>query len=292
MTAPPKVATNQKRTRNDAHHRALMIPKVQKLVSILRKDWAVMGAVERGQRINELTSLGCSGRGLGRDLGVSATSIRRHKEIAGLPESDRRAIDAGASAKSVLMLKVIAERQRREQLRIDEDRKTGALSDDAATTILEFCRLGKELRKDPMIRAAFPILLDKVGSHIRDFEVSGHRAVKVSKKLESRELFRKTRPRGAKNTPASVHQAVWLAEVVWLITPESPIRASAMLKARRRAGELLWKMTPIESWKNARLNSQARLIELYNLPPRKFYPGGARSMQRQGRPAPLADPKR
>ncbi len=291
MTVDSKPA-KQPRINKSRHYRAKLNPKVRELIKVLRNGWAAMDAVERGQRINSLVSVGCSRRGLGRDLGVSATSIRRHVEIAGLPGADRKAISAGTSAKRILAAKATAERQRRRQQRVDEDSKTGALSDKVATIILEFCRLGKELRKAPMIRGVFPILLDKVGSHIRDFEVSGHRAVKVSKKLESRELFRKTRPRAATNTPAVAHQAPWLAEVLWLIAPESPIRASAMLKARRRAGELLGKMTPIESWKNAYLNSQARSIELSNLPPRKFYPGGARSMERQGRAAPLADPKR
>jgi hypothetical protein len=282
--------TKEKRRNKNRHYRATLNPKVRKLIEFLRNSWAVMGAVERGQRIKKLVSVGCSKRGLERELGVSESSIRKHAEIADLPESDRKAIDSGASAKKIRTQKAAAERQAQRQKRIDDDKRTGALSNKIATTILEFCRAGKELRKDPMIRGAFPRLLDNVESHLRDFEAAGRRAVKVSKNLEPRELFRRARPRAARNTPAVVRQAEWLAEVLWLIEPESPIRASAILKARKRASELLG-MTPIESREEAYLNEEARLIELYNYSPRKFYPGGARSMPRQGPTSAPADPK-
>jgi hypothetical protein len=211
-------------------------------------------------------------------------------DIAGLPEDDRKAIAAGASAKTILARKATADRQKRIQERVDEDQKTGTLSDAAATIILEFCRSGNDLRKALMIRGIFPILLDNVESLVRSFEASGRRAVKVSKKVEPYALFRKTRPRKAKNAPALPHQAGWLAEVLWLIAPESPIRASAILKARRRSGELLPKRTPIESWNDAYSNSEARKIELSNIPPRKVYSGGARLMPRHGRASPSPDP--
>lgn len=184
-----------------------------------------------------------------------------------------------------------SDRRRRIQERVDEDQKTGALSDEIATIILEFCRSGYELKKDPMIGRIFPLLLDRVGSLVRDFEASGRRAVKSSKKLDRRAFFRKTRPRAAKGNAELVHQANWLAEVLWRIAPESPVRANAILKARRRAGELLPKRTPSELLKDAVVNSLVRNIELSHLPPRKFYPGGARSMPQQGRPSQPRDPK-
>lgn len=279
-----------KRVNHTRHFRAVLIPKVKELLAILQNGWALLGHLERGQYIDELISLGCSRRGLGRELGVSETTIRRHAEIAELPESDRKAIESGASAKKILTMKAIAERQRHAQQRIDQDTKTGALSDKVATTILEFCRAGKELKKEPMIRGIFPMLLDKVESHLRDFKADGHRTVKVSKKLETRELFRKMRPRAIKNSSALVHQSEWLAELLWLIAPESPIRARAILKARRRSSELLG-MTLIESFVDAELNRSAKIIELSNYSPRKDSPGGARSIPRQGRASLLPDPE-
>jgi hypothetical protein len=272
-----------KRVNNTRHFRAVLNPKVKEFLTMLRADWAVMAPSERGQCIVQLISLGCSRRGLGRELGVSATNIRKHAEIVGLPEFERKAIDSGASAKDILTLKATAERQTRERERIDDDKRTGALSNKIATTILEFCRAGKELRKDPMIRGAFPMLLDKVGERIRHFEAIGHRAVRVSKKLESRELFRKTRPRGARSIPALAHQATWLAQILWLMAPESPIREMAILKARKLANELLPRRTLPEMIEDIHVDSIVREIELTHGSPRKFYPGGAAAfMQRQG----------
>ncbi len=224
-----------------------------------------MSPLKRGQRINELTSLGCSRRGLGREFDVAATSIRRDLEIAGLPESDRKAIDAGASAKRTLALKTTAGRQRRRQQRVDEHRKTGTLSDGVATTILEFCRTGNELRKHPIIGRDFPILLNRIAMHIRLFEASGHNTVRVSRKLELLSSFRKMRPRAPKGTLGVVHQAVWLAEILWVIGPEVPIWESALIKARKRAGELLPKRTPIESFEDECFVSEAKSKERSNL---------------------------
>lgn len=286
-----RTKTEKKRAFRNQHHRAKAIPKVQKLINIVRNGWAAMGPLERGQRLGKLVSLGCSRRGLERELKVSATSVRRHMEIAGLPQDDLKAIEAGVSAKAILARKATSDRRRRIQERVDEDQKTGALSDEIATIILEFCRSGYELRKDPMIGRIFPLLLDRVESLVGDFEASGRRAVKVSKKLDRRTFFRKTRPRAAKGTAELVRQANWLAEVLSLIAPESQVRANAILKARRRAGELLPKRTPSELREDAVVNSLVRNIELFNLPPRKFYPGGARSMLRQGRPSQPQDPK-
>ena len=151
MTKRRKVPIKEtkKRAHETAHWRTMADPAVQKLVSNLQLGWGSMGLLERGSLLRELAALGCSIRGLEKELGQSATSIRRHIVLATLPEADRKAIDAGASAKKILALKAIADRQRRRQRRIDEDRETGALSDKIATNILEFYRAGRQLRKKP-----------------------------------------------------------------------------------------------------------------------------------------------
>jgi hypothetical protein len=177
------------------------------------------------------------------------------------------------------------------QRRIDQDIKTGALSNEIASIILEFCRTGYRLRTKPIIKAMLPTFLDNVGSHLRKFEQTDLRALKAPKKLEPRELFRRTRPRAAKNAPAMVYQAEWLAEALWLIAPESPIRSSALIKARKRANELLPRRTIPEIIEDAYVKSEVRIIELTHGPPRKCYPGGAGAfMARQGRTSPPADP--
>jgi hypothetical protein len=86
-----------------------------------------------------------------------------------------------------------------------------------------------------------------------------------------------------------VHQSEWLAELLWLIAPERPIRSAGILKARKRASELLG-MMPLESYVNAQVNRAARMIELTTYIPRPVYEGGARShMQRQGSASTSAD---
>ena len=86
-----------------------------------------------------------------------------------------------------------------------------------------------------------------------------------------------------------VHQPEWLAEALWLIARESPISSGAMIKARKRAGELLPKRTPSESFREEYLISFAKSIERSNLN-RKVPQGGARYlMQRQG-PTSSTDP--
>ena len=47
----------------------------------------------------DLTALGCSTRGLGEELGQSATTVRRHIAIAKLPAAQREAVRNGKSAK-------------------------------------------------------------------------------------------------------------------------------------------------------------------------------------------------
>src|ERR1017187_7182934 len=100
MTKRRKVPIKEtkKRAHETAHWRTMADPAVQKLVSNLQLGWGSMGVLERGSLLRELAALGCSIRGLEKELGQSTTSIRRHIVLATLPEADRKAIDAGASA--------------------------------------------------------------------------------------------------------------------------------------------------------------------------------------------------
>ena len=211
MTAPRKIPKKRHFNRTK-HRRAMEKPEVRKRVDILQRGWTTMGFPERGKQLGALAALGCSTRGLGKEMKQSATSIRRHIKIAGLPEDDRKAIGAGSSAKTILARNATADRQRRIQKRVDEDQKTGALSDAAATMILEFCRSGKELRKDPVMTRAFPNFLNRVRGIIRSFETSGRKTISASKKLEIPSFFKKTRPHVTKGKPAHVHQEEWLAK--------------------------------------------------------------------------------
>lgn len=154
----------------------------------LGNSWAVIGAVERGPRINKLVSVGCSKCGLGKDLDIPESSIRRHAEIAELSECHRKAINSGLSAKKMLIAKKEVSLRREMLRRIDQDTKTGALSDEVASIILGFCRIGYRLRKQPMVKAMFPILLDNVGSYLRQVQqpcYSIHRSSHIHRRFVS-----------------------------------------------------------------------------------------------------------
>ena len=271
----------KKRAHDTVHRRRMTDSTVRELVSKLLQGWGSMGPLERGERLCELSSLGRSTRGLETELQQSATSIRRHMALAKLPEKGRKAIQAGASAKKILVLKAIADRHKRRQQRVDEDRKTGALSDQLATTILEFCRAGKQLRKSPILKGDVPILLKEVEWHLSQFAASGHRPVRVSQKLKLNARFRKMRPTKAEDTFWMNDQGEWLANVVWASAPERPIRQRALQKAEKRAGELTPKRTPSEMYQDRAL----RLAQIFASPAGRKADKGARSMPRQGKPA-------
>jgi hypothetical protein len=289
MTVHRKAAS-KKRSQGTAHYRAMAKPEAQKLVSILRPGWTTMGFKERGERLRELLSLGCSARGLQMELNQSATSIRRYIELAELPEKDRKAIEAGASAKKTLALKATADRHKRRQQRVDEDRTTGALSNKLATTILEFCRVEEGPRREPVSGKCAVILFNQARSFLEASDAAGYRKVRVSNKKREKRLFNKTRPPLKRGANSGWHQGEWLANIVWTIAPERPIWDSALKKAERRIKELEPKRTPLEAYNEANLNRQARLIELTNLPARPMC-HGARLMQRQGRPTPTPTTK-
>jgi hypothetical protein len=270
----------KKRSQGTAHYRAMAKPEAQNLVSILRSGWEDMDFNERGQRSCELVSLGCSVRGLETELNQSATSIRRHMELVNLPEEDRKAIEAGRSAKGILALKASVDRDRRRQKRIDEDQKTGALSDRVATTILEFCRAKEGPNRVPVYGKCALILLNRVRRILDVSDAAGFRKVRVSTKKGERRLFNKTRPPLKRGTKPGWHQEEWLANIVWAMAPERPIWDRALKKANGRIKELEPKKAPIDAY----WDRQVRLAGLSNIPPRPIFQG-ARSMQRQGKPA-------
>ena len=83
MTRSRRVPTKKKnmRAHDTVHRRTMTDSSVRGLVSKLQQDWGSMGPLERGERLCELSSLGCSTRGLETELQQSATSIRRHMTL-------------------------------------------------------------------------------------------------------------------------------------------------------------------------------------------------------------------
>ena len=238
-----------------------------------------MGPVERGDRLRELTALGCSTRGLEEELKQSATSIRRHIVLAGLPEQDREAIESGASAKKILVRKADADRYRRQAQRVIEDRKTGALSDDIASVILEACRMKNWPCKAPVSSDFARQFFSETLRSLYRFETNGSKPARISKKLSLKRLLNKTRPPNGDVEPILAHQADWLASVVWAKALERPIWERAIQKAERRFNELTPQKRPIEIWRD----NQRRLAKISTPPSRPMYLRAALSLERQGK---------
>jgi hypothetical protein len=93
-------------------------------------------------------------------------------------------------------------------------------------------------------------------------------------------LFEQTQPPATANSWTE-YQSEWLANIVLAKAPEHPIWERAVEKAIRRAGELKVedKRTPSQVY----LDRQKHEVEMKACPsPRRYFPGGAFSMPRQG----------
>jgi hypothetical protein len=280
MTSPRRNGAKRTRKNVTGHRRALADPDVAKLIAGLRKRWKAIDGIERGDHLRELTNLGCSRRGLGKGLRQSATTIRRHIELAALPIAQRRAVEAGASAKKILADKAILDRQRRRKKRIDDNRKTGALSDEVADIILEFCRAGGNLPLTPILEAEITEFMSGVAINLSRLEVGGQPGIKATKRLGIAGLFEQAQPPANADTFWMDYQAEWLANIVLAKAPEHPIWEDALEKAKRRACELKAKdeRTPSQAYKD-RLR---HIAEIEAGPAPRPYRKGASSMRKQG----------
>ena len=281
MTRKRKVDRKErkKRSHQSAHRRAMTNPRVRQLVTALRTRWDSLDPLQRGDCLTELTALGCSRRGLETELKQSATSLRRFIALAGLSDQYRQAVAAGASKKSILALKASEDRRALRLQRILEDQKTGALSDQAATIILEFCRGGETPPRTPVLSSDLPGFLNEVERSLSELASSGHGEARIPITNNMERLFRITHPAEVDDPFWMAHQVHWLANVICAIAPEPPIWERALTKALNRSGELDSHKTPSESWQN-RLRHSAAVIQPTNRP--KY--GGAKSMKRQGKP--------
>jgi hypothetical protein len=290
MTKRRKVAKKKARANATAHRRAMAKPIVQERVEILKRRWATMGLLERGERLRELTGLGCSTRGLEKELGQSSTAIRRNIGLTKLPAEDRKAIEDGASAKKILERTADEAARKRRSERIILDRKTGSLSDGVATIILNFCRAeGGPLRTSVAGEDAEK-LLNQVRWDLYKSDAAGYRVVWDSKRRGVKRLFNRTRPSQGKDAFWTGYQAEWLANIVWAIAPERPIWESALKKAELRISELTPKRKkPIEVYED-RMKHLAELSA--SPPPRKIYYGAKHHVERQGKPETIKNPRK
>jgi hypothetical protein len=275
-------AGKRPRRNSTAHKRALKSQVVKVLIVHLRKSWKTMNGVARGDSLRVLVYHGCSARGLAKNFRQSPTTIRRQMELASLPVAQRRAVNAGASAKKILEAKAVSDRWRRAKERIDDDLRTGALSDELTDIVLDFCRGEAGLPPMRMVPDDLPMFLGCVATHLSEFEVYGKRGIRATKSMGIDELFRQTRPPEDEDVFWMDHQSEWLANVILAKAPIRPIWESALMKAQKRAAELNVEdtRTPLEAY----TDNEARLVEVrFGLKNRPIYPGGASRMLRQGR---------
>lgn len=193
------------------------------LIRALRRVWKKIGPIERGERLRELAKRGCSTRGLGKELRQSATSIRRHMMLAGLPEADRNAVKAGASAKNILARKASADRRRRMQQRVATDARTGELSDRIADTTIAFCLTVDGVPETPIVEGDLSTFLNQVREALRDLQKHGAPRLRLSKKLSLKQRVKRTRPQPRGDEFWMEHQARRLATLVWSEAREEPI---------------------------------------------------------------------
>jgi hypothetical protein len=285
MTTQRKVAI-KKSANKTKHQRAMANPKVQELVSNLARDWAAIGHLERDARLRELAAHGCSARGLGKVLGHSASSILREVAPEERPKADRN-VEAHASAQEALNQRTDAERDRCQQERVIADAETGALIDEVATVILQFCRTEQGLPETPILPGEVPLLLSTSERYLSNFEASDRPPFRVSEEMDLKELFRLTWPDAQEGDPWMERHGKWLANVVWAKAPERRIWKPALGKAVGRAGEL----TPPPLKAHPYRDNVERLAAAMNPTVRPHRDPDARALGRQGRPT-TPPPKR
>jgi len=87
VTKKKKAGKNEKRTNQTAHERALTNPRARETIGALRATWDNLTPDDRGEKLNDLIRLGCSVRGLARELDKPESTIRRYIALAHSSES-------------------------------------------------------------------------------------------------------------------------------------------------------------------------------------------------------------
>jgi hypothetical protein len=262
-----KKASRKKHRNMTAHCRAMSDSSVKTLISQLRGHWPRIGRIERGDRLRRLAALGCSTRGLERELGQSATSIRRHMTLAGLSEQEREAVEAGRSTNEILARKADADRLRKRRVRIALDKKTGRWSDKLADSILAFCKTVNGVPEGAIGATDLPTYLCEVRNALSQLEASGVGGSKIPAHFSLKRRFNRTRPDESADEFWTAFRARWLANFLLAEESERDIRELALKKTESRAKELDPVMTPMQLYWAA----AERRAWIASGPPRRTY---------------------
>jgi hypothetical protein len=230
----------KKRTLLTRHSRKKRNAIVQKKILELRTAWDFLGPVARGEWLRELTALGCTQRGIAKDIRVSATNVRFHLDLAKLTQTEKQAITEGASAKRAVL--ILQERQE-EQKRIDRvraERATAAISDQLGKDIVEFCSSvqvwirPEDLKKEEIVLVEGDVegLFVEVRGAI-EMRVRGYLRMPpaAATRLDFRTVSRIVKPNQKEYDFWMSWLAHWLAVTILSVAPEAFIRDAALKKA-------------------------------------------------------------
>jgi hypothetical protein len=220
------------------HRRTLLRKNVRKRVAELRGEWYRLDCVERGDRLRELVKDGCSSRGLAKELHVSATTVRRHVEIAELPESLRHAIVNGESAKKQLEEAMSMRAQARLADRLAIEKRTGQVSDELADVVIAFCK-GKLASGMSMTRDELPLFLTSLEQHLQQPELFPVPRLRISMRLALIDRLKAAKPKNPQTDFEFAQLAEWLASFILATEPQRAIWERALKKVRRREKEFI-----------------------------------------------------
>jgi AcrR family transcriptional regulator len=212
--------------------------KVRKRIGKLRREWSQLGGVERGDRLSSLVNDGCSTRGLAKELGVSATTIRRHIELAKLPKLQRESVENRGSAKKQLAEAMHLRRQKRLAERMAIEERTGQFSDELADVVIAFCKgeVGSPVSKT---RDDLPEFLKLVARYLQQRESSSAPRLRFSNRLVLSDRFRAAWPKKPQSDLGFDQHAEWVATYIHATEPVRPIWERALFKVSGRERELI-----------------------------------------------------
>ena len=221
-----------------AHHKAMANSKVQALVKALREGWESMGTVERTKRLIQLTALGCSQRGLEKELKQPATSIRR--DIGrGLPAQTEADTPSPLDiARMRLEQKALDDAEKRHKQRLKDDEETGSVSDKITNIVFDFCRGKEGIPDSQILKADLKVFLDSAEAQLNDFEANHFREIQIPTGSSTRKVFELSQPDEMEDEFFLVHRGRWVAKIIWAYAPERAIWTRVLSKVRSRKDEL------------------------------------------------------
>jgi hypothetical protein len=230
----------RKRKSLTKHARMKQSASTRKKIVSLYREWDALDPIARGERLRELTQLGCSRRGLAEEVGVSATSVRFHLDLTVLNPSEQEAVKGGASAKHAFS---VLQKRRGMQARIDrvrQEQATSAISDQLAKDIALFLAKERIWRGDedfePKAVAIGEDYIERFFAELRwSFEMRFVGAAAIppltAKQKDFKVICQATRPDQKEYEFWFAWLADWLARSILNAAPEVHIRDAALKKA-------------------------------------------------------------